>query len=182
MAFSTYSSSQDRALTADNPSESAQPGIDARRNFFVVCLALTLCFVVYSMLIVAVPVYGLRLGASPLVLGAVLSTQYLLPLLFAIPLGGVVTRYGGRATLISGACLMVAGLLSMHFWYGYPGLVLGQLLVGLAHLQMVLAAQTIISNLSWTGTSTLLHQSIIINHHGQALLKKELVIHRKLWK
>ncbi len=113
----------------------------------MVCLALTLCFVVYSMLIVAVPVYGLRLGASPLVLGAVLSTQYLLPLLFAIPLGGVVTRYGGRVTLISGACLMVAGLLSMHFWYGYPGLVLGQLLVGLAHLQMVLAAQTIISNL-----------------------------------
>lgn len=99
------------------------------------------------MLIVAVPVYGLRLGASPLVLGAVLSTQYLLPLLFAIPLGGAVTRYGGRTTLIVGALVMVTGLLFMHFWYGYPGLVLGQLLVGLAHLQMVLAAQTIISNL-----------------------------------
>ncbi|UZD67185.1 MULTISPECIES: MFS transporter [Marinobacter] len=134
-------------MTADTPSDSVPTDTDARRNFFVVCLALTLCFVVYSMLIVSVPVYGLRLGASPLVLGAVLSIQYLLPLLFAIPLGGVVTRYGGRATLISGACLMVAGLLSMHFWYGYPGLVLGQLLVGLAHLQMVLAAQTLISNL-----------------------------------
>ena len=120
---------------------------DAARNFFAVCLSLTFCFVVYSMLIVAVPVYGLQLGASPLVLGAVLSTQYLLPLLLAIPLGGVVTRYGGRATLIAGGVLMVAGLLSMHFWYGFGGLVLGQLLVGLAHLQMVLSAQTIISNL-----------------------------------
>ena len=120
---------------------------DAARNFFAVCLSLTFCFVVYSMLIVAVPVYGLRLGASPLALGVVLSTQYLLPLLLAIPLGGVVTRYGGRATLIAGAFLMVLGLLSMHFWYGYAGLVLGQLLVGLAHLQMVLSAQTIISNL-----------------------------------
>lgn len=120
---------------------------EARRNFFLVCLALTFCFVVYSMLIVAVPVYGLRLGASPLVLGAILSSQYLLPLLLAIPLGGVVTRYGGRATLIAGAGLMVVGVLSMHFWHGYAGLVLGQLLVGLAHLQMVLAAQTIISNL-----------------------------------
>lgn len=127
------------------PNNGEEP--DAARNFFAVCLALTFCFVVYSMLIVAVPVYGLRLGASPLVLGAVLSTQYLLPLLLAIPLGGVVTRYGGRVTLITGSILMVLGLLSMHFWYGYGGLVLGQLLVGLAHLQMVLSAQTIIANL-----------------------------------
>ncbi|WP_227662966.1 MFS transporter [Marinobacter daqiaonensis] len=128
---------------------------EARRNFFIICMALTFCFVVYSMLIVAVPVYGLRLGASPLVLGAVLSTQYLLPLLFAIPLGQVVTRYGGRSTLVAGAMIMVAGLLAMHFWYGYPGLILGQLLVGLAHLQMVLAAQTLISNL---GTGPRLEQ------------------------
>lgn len=120
---------------------------EATQTFFAVCLSLTLCFVVYSMLIVVVPVYGLQLGASPLVLGAVLSAQYLLPLALAIPLGGVVSRFGGRATLITGASLMVAGLLAMHFWPGFGGLVLGQLLVGLAHLQMVLAAQTIIANL-----------------------------------
>ncbi|MBN8237625.1 MFS transporter [Marinobacter hydrocarbonoclasticus] len=128
---------------------------ETTRNFIVVCLSLTLCFVVYSMLIVAVPVYGLQLGASPLVLGAVLSAQYLLPLVLAIPLGGVVSRYGGRATLLAGAGIMVLGLLSMHVWYGYAGLVIGQLLVGLAHLQMVLAAQTIISNL---GTGPRLEQ------------------------
>ncbi|TPW23537.1 MULTISPECIES: MFS transporter [Marinobacter] len=128
---------------------------EASQNFFAVCLSLTLCFVVYSMLIVAVPVYGLQLGASPLVLGAVLSAQYLLPLVLAIPLGGIVSRFGGRATLLAGAGIMVAGLLSMHAWYGYAGLVTGQLLVGLAHLQMVLAAQTIISNL---GTGPRLEQ------------------------
>lgn len=75
--------------------------------------------------------------------------------MFAIPLGSVITRYGGRTTLVSGAAVMVAGLLSVHFWQGYPGLVLGQLLVGLAHLQMVLAAQTIIANL---GTGPRLEQ------------------------
>lgn len=139
----------------DASGPAAIPAAEARRNFFLVCLALTFCFVVYSMLIVAVPVYGLRLGASPLVLGAILSSQYLLPLLLAIPLGGVVTRYGGRATLVAGAFIMVAGLLAMHFWYGYTGLVIGQLLVGLAHLQMVLSAQTIISNL---GTGPKLEQ------------------------
>lgn len=139
----------------DGSGPAAIPAAEARSNFFLVCLALTFCFVVYSMLIVAVPVYGLRLGASPLVLGAILSSQYLLPLLLAIPLGGVVTRYGGRSTLIAGAFVMVAGLLAMHVWYGYSGLVIGQLLVGLAHLQMVLSAQTIISNL---GTGPKLEQ------------------------
>ncbi len=56
-----------------------------------------------------------------------------------------------------GRGIMVIGLLSMHAWYGYAGgLVIGQLLVGgLAHLQMVLAAQTIISNL---GTGPRLEQ------------------------
>jgi len=133
------------SLSSSRPSDISPA--EAASNFLVVCVSLTFCFVVYSMLIVAVPVYGLQLGASPLVLGAILSTQYLLPLLLAIPLGGVVTRYGGRATLMAGAALLVIGLLTVHFWYGYAGLVLGQLLIGLAHLQMVLSGQTIISNL-----------------------------------
>ncbi|MDX5335521.1 MAG: MFS transporter [Marinobacter sp.] len=131
----------------NTPAPSKTTEAEATQTFFAVCLSLTLCFVVYSMLIVVVPVYGLQLGASPLVLGAVLSAQYLLPLALAIPLGGVVSRFGGRATLITGAGLMVAGLLAMHLWPGFGGLIAGQLLVGLAHLQMVLAAQTIIANL-----------------------------------
>ncbi|RBW49971.1 MFS transporter [Marinobacter sp. F3R11] len=113
-----------------------------------VCVALTFCFVVYSMLLVVVPVYGLELGASPLMLGVVLSSQYLLPFLLAIPLGGVVARYGGRFTLLSGSILMTAGLLLMQVLPGYYGLIGGQLLIGLAHLQMVLSAQTIISSLA----------------------------------
>jgi MFS family permease len=89
-----------------------QPADDAGQNFAAVCVSLTLCFIVYSMLLVTVPVYALELGASPLVLGVVLSSQYLLPFLLAIPLGGVVARHGGRFTLIAGALLMTAGLLT----------------------------------------------------------------------
>ncbi|WP_246069467.1 MFS transporter [Marinobacter piscensis] len=111
-------------------------------------MSLTFCFVVYSMLLVTVPVYGLELGASPLMLGVILSSQYLLPFLLAIPLGGVVTRHGGRVTLVVGALVMVVGLLLMQFLPGYYGLIAGQLLIGLAHLQMVLSAQTIISSLA----------------------------------
>ncbi|KAA1174449.1 MFS transporter [Marinobacter salinexigens] len=120
---------------------------DARQSFIAVCVSLTFCFVVYSMLLVTVPVYGLELGASPLMLGVVLSSQYLLPLLLAIPLGGVVARMGGRVNLIAGGLVMVAGLMVVQLVPGYPGLIIGQLLVGLAHLQMVLSAQTVISSL-----------------------------------
>jgi MFS family permease len=100
------------------------------------------------MLLVTVPVYGLELGASPLMLGVILSSQYLLPFLLAIPLGGVVARHGGRITLVAGALVMTAGLLLMQLLPGYYGLIGGQLLIGLAHLQMVLSAQTIISSLA----------------------------------
>ncbi|MDN6318695.1 MAG: MFS transporter [Marinobacter sp.] len=111
-------------------------------------MSLTFCFIVYSMLLVTVPVYGLELGASPLMLGVILSSQYLLPFLLAIPLGGVVARHGGRITLMVGALVMAAGLLLMQILPGYYGLIGGQLLIGLAQLQMVLSAQTIISSLA----------------------------------
>lgn len=124
------------------------PEDDARRSFIAVCVSLTFCFVVYSMLLVVVPVYGLELGASPLMLGVVLSSQYLLPLIMAIPLGGLVARFGGRVNLIAGGVIMGGGLLTMQAVPGYAGLILGQLLVGLAHLQMVLSAQTVISSLA----------------------------------
>ncbi|WP_417546291.1 MFS transporter [Marinobacter sp.] len=125
-----------------------RPADEAGQNFVAVCVSLTFCFVVYSMLLVTVPVYGLELGASPLMLGVILSSQYLLPFLLAIPLGGVVARHGGRITLVAGAFVMTAGLLLMQVLPGYYGLIGGQLLIGLAHLQMVLSAQTIISSLA----------------------------------
>ncbi|MDO6440728.1 MFS transporter [Marinobacter sp. 2_MG-2023] len=125
-----------------------RPADEAGQNFVALCVSLTFCFVVYSMLLVTVPVYGLELGASPLMLGVILSSQYLLPFLLAIPLGGVVARHGGRVTLLAGALVMTGGLLLMQILPGYYGLIGGQLLIGLAHLQMVLSAQTIISSLA----------------------------------
>ncbi|MGO2137297.1 MAG: MFS transporter [Marinobacter sp.] len=125
-----------------------RPADEAGQNFVAVCVSLTFCFIVYSMLLVTVPVYGLELGASPLMLGVILSSQYLFPFLLAIPLGGVVARRGGRITLVAGALVMTAGLLIMQVLSGYYGLIGGQLLIGLAHLQMVLSAQTIISSLA----------------------------------
>ncbi|MFL1453966.1 MFS transporter [Marinobacter sp. GN3S48] len=120
---------------------------EERRNFGVVCLALTCVFIVHSMLLVTVPVHAVDLGASPLLLGVIFSAPYLLPLIVAIPFGTLVTRHGGRVSMLSGASLMIFGLVTILVVPGYPGLIIGQLSFGLAQLQMVLAAQTIISTL-----------------------------------
>lgn len=82
-----------------------------------------------------------------MLLGVIFSAPYLLPLALAIPLGGVVTRHGGRASMATGAGLMSAGLITILTVAGYTGLILGQLFFGVAQLLMVLAAQTTISNL-----------------------------------
>lgn len=120
---------------------------DNKTNFRRVCFALTCTFIVYSMLLVTVPVHAINLGATPLILGIVFSTPFLLPLFLAIPLGGLVRRFGGRASLVCGAIAMTLAVTCMLLVEGYAGLILGQLLFGLAQLQMVLSAQTIISEL-----------------------------------
>ena len=56
-------------------------------NLVLVCLGLTSVFIAQTMLMLAVPLRALELGASPIGVGLLLSAPYLLPLVFAIPLG-----------------------------------------------------------------------------------------------
>lgn len=111
------------------------------------CVAVTCAFLVHSMLLVAIPVYALELGASAFMLGVIFSAPYLLPLLVAIPLGQVVVRYGGRRLMWTGGLMMIAGLLVIVSFPGYGGLLTGQLLIGLAQLQMVLSGQAVVAGL-----------------------------------
>lgn len=130
-------------MTHDSPTPP-----DAAANFRRVCVALTAVFVVYSMLQVTVPVRALDLGASPLWLGLVFSAPFLLPLLIAIPMGGLINRWGGRRMMVSGGILLLAGLLVMRWLPGYPGLLIGQMAFGLAQMNLVLAAQSVVSGLA----------------------------------
>ncbi|GAA3975167.1 MFS transporter [Allohahella marinimesophila] len=102
---------------------------------------------VQSMLLVTIPLYALELGASPVMIGSILSVPYILPLIFAIPLGAAVTRIGGVKVIVAGGFGMTMGPLAMWLVPGYTGLIICQLLVGVAHILMVLAAQSIIAGL-----------------------------------
>jgi len=117
------------------------------RNLVAICIGLTSAFMVQSMLLVVIPLYALELGASPIMIGSILSVPYILPLIFAIPMGAAVTRIGGVKVIVAGGAGMTLGPLAMMLLPGYGGLVICQLLVGVAHLLMVLAAQSIIAGL-----------------------------------
>lgn len=117
-------------------------------NLIALCVGLTSSFVVQTMLFIAVPLYALDLGASPLIVGVALSAPYILPLIFAIPLGGFVTRVGGRWVIIVGGIGLTIGPLFVIFVPGYLGLLLSQICFGSSQLIMILGAQSIISGLA----------------------------------
>lgn len=122
--------------------------VDQKCNFLLVCVVMTCGFVAHTVLLVAVPVHALSLGLSPLQLGAVLSTPYMLPLMLAIPLGRLVVRHGVQRSMLRSGLGMVLAALTMILLPGVVGLLAGQVLIGLCHLQMVLAAQALIASLA----------------------------------
>lgn len=127
--------------------KSGSSSSDLMTNMIAICLGLTSAFMVQTMLLIAVPLYALELGSSPLLVGIILSFPYLLPLILAIPLGGVITRFGGKRIVVAGAVGMAAGPWVIALFPGYAGLIVAQLIIGIAHMVMVLAGQSIISGL-----------------------------------
>lgn len=113
-------------MSLNNPTESEIPLGEVRRNFALVCLVLTGAFLVHSMLMVTIPVHAIKLGMSAWQLGVIFSAPSLLPLLLAIPMGGLVTRYGGRILMMIGALLLMLGLLVIVLIDGYVGVLLGR--------------------------------------------------------
>ncbi|ASK21462.1 MFS transporter [Halomonas sp. N3-2A] len=117
------------------------------KEFACICLSLGTAFVVQTMLLVAVPLAAIELGATPLILGLIVSAPYILPLLLALPFGSLVARLGSPRTLQLGAAAMVIGAGLLVVIPGFQGLIAGQLVIGLAQLLMIISAQTAITYL-----------------------------------
>ncbi|AZM97478.1 MFS transporter [Vreelandella venusta] len=117
------------------------------KEFACICLSLGTAFVVQTMLLVAVPLAAIELGATPLILGLIVSAPYILPLLLALPFGSLVARLGSPRTLQLGAVAMVIGAGLLVVIPGFQGLIAGQLVIGLAQLLMIISAQTAITYL-----------------------------------
>jgi len=77
----------------------------------------------------------------------ILSAPYLLPLVFAIPLGGVVSRIGPQKVFFIGATGMILGPLLSLVSPTFLGLLATQVTIGLTHVVMVIAAQSVVAGL-----------------------------------
>ncbi|MBE0465208.1 MAG: MFS transporter [Halomonas sp.] len=128
-------------------SPTSAPDKSAIRNLVMVCIGLTSVFVSQTMLLISVPLRALELGASPSLVGIILSAPYLLPLVFAIPLGGVVSRIGPQKMFFIGATGMILGPLLSLLSPTFLGLLATQVTIGLTHVVMVIAAQSVVAGL-----------------------------------
>lgn len=158
----------------------------AKVNLVSVCAGLTIAFVVQTMLMIAIPLTAIERGAGPGMVGIILSAPHLLPLVLVIPLGELITRHGGKRAIVMGSLGMMLGAWTTLALPGLSGLFLAQLLVGTAHMVMILAGQTIVAGLGkgrvleryfgWYATCLSAGQLVgpliagwLLDHHGSNL-------------
>jgi MFS family permease len=114
------------------------------RQFWLLCGLTAVAMASKSMLEPLVPLLGLSLGSSTALIGALVSSAFLLPLLLAIPMGNLVDQWGPRGLIAVGAVGLALAPALVAAVPGLAMLFLAQVLVGLAHLAIVVSAQALV--------------------------------------
>lgn len=99
----------------------------------------------------AVSYRALELGAGPAELGVVAASFSVLSVLFVLPLGRAIDRYGERRFLVSGCAMVVAAAAALPALTSVFGLIVDQALLGFGYLLVVLAGQALVANTSPSG-------------------------------
>lgn len=118
-----------------------------QRTLVVASFTMALTFVAQTMLLLAVPLIALQLGASPAVIGVLVAAPFLGPTLFAIPMGRLVTIFGARRMMTIGAVGMALGPLAALAAPTLTGLLLMQLVIGTMQVVMGVSAQATVATL-----------------------------------
>ncbi|MFT4187151.1 MAG: MFS transporter [Aeromicrobium sp.] len=97
---------------------------------------------------------AIELDVPGAALGAIGASFALVPLLLALPVGGLVDRVGEKALVLSGGvCMVGASTVFLTLSDTVAGLVAANALLGAAHLACVIGQQALVANVS--GTSQL---------------------------
>ncbi len=94
-----------------------------------------------------VALYAIELGASPLAIGALVSTYAVFPLLLAVYAGRVSDRRGVRRPMIYGSLGMTAGLVLPAAFPGLPALFASCALIGTASLFFHVSVHNLVGSL-----------------------------------
>ena len=116
-------------------------------QFWILCSGILLMFVGHTMIFPLAPLYSLELGASPAVIGVVISAAFFFPLFLAIPAGSLVDRYGSRGILVVGTLLVGLSPFLVPLFPGFAALGMVQVFGGLGQLIAVIAAQSYVATL-----------------------------------
>jgi MFS family permease len=94
-----------------------------------------------------VALYAIELGASPLAIGALVSTYAVFPLVLAVYAGRVSDRRGVRGPMILGSLGMAAGLVLPVVFPALPALFLSSALIGTASLFFHVSVHNLVGSL-----------------------------------
>ncbi|MBA2665962.1 MAG: MFS transporter [Trueperaceae bacterium] len=114
----------------------------AARPFVIFCTAVAVVSTSKGMLTPLVPLYALQLDASPALVGLLVSSGFWLPSLLALAVGVTVDRLGPRLPLLIGTATIVVAPLAVALFGTIAALAVAQVVLGLAQLLVVLAAQS----------------------------------------
>ncbi|MDZ7703582.1 MAG: MFS transporter [Trueperaceae bacterium] len=118
-----------------------------RLSLLALYVVVAAVFATQAMMAPLVPLFGLSLGASPAVIGLLVSAGFVLPLFGALAAGSLVDRRGARPLIVVGALGMTAAPLVVVALPTLFGVAVAQLGLGLAHLVVIVAAQTLVASL-----------------------------------
>ncbi|MDP2873247.1 MAG: MFS transporter [Bacillota bacterium] len=100
------------------------------------------------------PIFALlagQLGANEMMLGALTSVFYLLPLIIALPAGMLTDRWGARRLAAAGSASLVLGNVLYAVATNFLALAAARVLCGLAQIVVLVAVQARVANLGKAG-------------------------------
>ncbi len=97
---------------------------------------------------VAVSLYALSLGQSPLVVGALISLYSLLPMLLSVTAGRLIDRVGSRRPLLWSSATLAIGVGLPAVWPGIASLYVACTVIGLSFMVIHIAVQNAVGSMS----------------------------------
>lgn len=103
---------------------------------------------VLSLTMLLVPLYGLTLSDSALILAVVVGVRPLASVLLSLPMGVFGDYFGRRALIIGGFTFLVVGCLALAAAHTYHWLLLGQILIGMGDVALLVSAFSLLTELA----------------------------------
>lgn len=157
---------------------------EAHHELLALCVCMAIAFMAFSMCAPLIPLQAAALGASPQLIGLLISITTVGGLVAAVPAGIAVQRFGTRSPIVFSCLLMTGGTFLVFLWPTMRALFAGITLFEIGRLVSVVGAQGHVANLGgqrdagldygWYGSATAIGQMIgptamglIIDHFGQ---------------